>query len=174
MYHVMKEGIELGRSWIRKDYQQKALPLFLLWKGILIFISKNREYRYLFGPVSISNNFSKLSKHLLISYIEQNAWDHYLSKYVKPKNKFKVNLPEIDSNVLLEKMKNIKNLDALISEIEMNHNKLPVLVRQYLQLNAKIISFNVDPKFNDSLDGFLILDYKNVPEETISMLNKNQ
>jgi hypothetical protein len=55
----------------------------------------------------------------------------------------------------------------------MNHNKVPVLLRQYIQLNAKIIGFNVDPKFNDSLDGFLVLDIQAIPEDTIKMLGKN-
>lgn len=173
IHSIMKDGLELGRSWVRKEYQQKPLPLFLLWKGILIFIIKNPEFRYLFGPVSISNNFSKLSKHLLVRFIEQHYFDSRLAKFVSPKNKFKVKLPDIDPQVLLEKLSSIKSLDALISEIELNHNKVPVLVRQYIQLNAKIISFNVDPKFNDSIDGFLLLDLKNVPEDTIKMLSKN-
>jgi len=169
---IMKAGLELGRSFIRKEYQQKALPLFLLWKGLLAFLIKNPEYRYMFGPVSISNNFSKLSKHLIIEFINHNCFDEQLAKVVVPKKKFNVNLPEYDSQVLLKNKSTIKSLDSLISEIEKDHNKVPVLLRQYIQLNAKIIGFNVDPKFNDAIDGFLVLDIKNVPEDTFRMLGK--
>lgn len=169
---ILKSGLELGRSFVRKEYQQKALPLFLLWKGLLMFTMKNPEYRYMFGPVSISNDFSKLSKTLMIEFIKQNCYDHALEKYVVPKKKFHAELPEIDSEILLNNKASIKSLDSLISEIELNHNKVPVLLRQYIQLNAKIIGFNVDPKFNDSIDGFLVLDIKNVPEETFKMLGK--
>lgn len=169
---ILKSGLELGRSFVRKEYQQKALPLFLLWRGLLMFVLKNPEYRYMFGPVSISNDFSLLSKTLMIEFIKQNCYDHSLEKYVLPKKKFYADLPEIDSEVLLNNKDNIKSLDSLISEIELNHNKVPVLLRQYIQLNAKIIGFNVDPKFNDSIDGFLVLDIKNVPEDTLKMLSK--
>lgn len=170
---IMKEGLELGRSFVRKEYQQKPLPLFLLWKGLLMYIHKYPEYRYMFGPVSISNNFSKLSKNLIIEFIKQHCYDHKLAELVSPKQKFHVKLPAVDSDILLSKNNSIKSLDALISEIEIDHNKVPVLLRQYIQLNAKLIGFNVDPKFNDSIDGFLVLDIQKIPEETIKMLGKN-
>lgn len=169
---IMKTGLELGRSFVRKEYQQKALPLFLLWKGLLMFTAKNPQYRYMFGPVSISNNFSKLSKELIIEFIKTNCYDYTLSKFIRPKKAFDFDVKEIDSEELLKNKATIKSLDSLISEIEIDHNKVPVLLRQYIQLNAKIIGFNVDPKFNDSLDGFLVLDLKNIPEDTIKMLGK--
>lgn len=170
---IMKAGLELGRSFVRKEYQQKALPLFLLWKGLLMFLMNNPEYRYMFGPVSISNNFSKLSKTLMIEFIKNNCFDKELEKFVSPKKQFYAELPTIDSEVLLNNKDSIKSLDSLISEIEINHNKVPVLLRQYIQLNAKIIGFNVDPKFNDSIDGFLVLDITKIPEETYKMLGKS-
>ena len=169
---IMKSGLELGRSFVRKEYQQKALPLFLLWKGLLMFIMNNPEYRYMFGPVSISNNFSKLSVTLITEFIKNNCYDNKLAKFITPKKKFHAELPEVDSEVLLNNKNSIKSLDSLISEIEINHNKVPVLIRQYIQLNAKIAGFNVDPKFNDSIDGFLVLDIKNIPEETYKMLGR--
>jgi hypothetical protein len=61
----------------------------------------------------------------------------------------------------------------LISSIESSHNKLPVLLKKYiLQLNAKIIGFNIDPKFNNALDGFIVMDFEKVPEDVIRMLSK--
>ncbi len=170
---IMQEGLELGRSFIRKEYQQKALPLFLLWKSLLIFLMANKHYRYMFGPVSISNNFSDLSKKLIVDFITENSFDHDLAKHIAPRNKFKVEFSDAEINILLEKNKTIKSLDALISEIEMNHNKVPVLLRQYIQLNAKIIGFNIDPKFGSAIDGFLLLDTQNIPEDVIKMLGKN-
>ncbi len=173
MNPILNQALELGRSFVVKEYQQRALPLFLLWKGILIFLFRNPEYRYLIGPVSISNNFSKLSKALIYNYIRKNCYDEELSKLVTPKKKFEIKNLKIDSEVLLEESKDIKTLDNLIADIEKDHNKIPVLVRQYLALNAKIIAFNVDPKFNDSMDGFLVLDLHQIPPEKIQMLSKN-
>ncbi|MCK5739923.1 glycerol acyltransferase, partial [bacterium] len=35
---------------------------------------------------------------------------------------------------------------------------IPVLVKQYLKLGGKILAFNVDPDFQNSLDGFIVVD----------------
>ncbi len=170
---VLKKSIELGRSWIRKEYQQKPLPLFLLWKGILKYLIDNPRYRYLIGPVSISNSFSKFSKSLIVEYINRNHFDHEMAQFVKPRKKFKVDFSSIDSDLLIAGEDSLKTLDNLISEVESRNMKVPVLLRQYIALNAKIICFNIDPKFSDCLDGFLVLDLEKVPQDILDKLGKN-
>lgn len=170
---VLKKSLELGRSWIRKEYQQKPLPLFLLWKGILKYLIDNPRYRYLIGPVSISNNFSAFSKSLIVDYINRNHFDHDMAQLVKPRKKFKVNFENVDTDALMAASDSFKGLDALISEVETHSMKIPVLLRQYIGLNAKIISFNIDPKFADCLDGFLVLDLQKVPQDMLEKLGKN-
>lgn len=173
LYPILRKGLELGRSWVRKEYQQKPLPLFLLWKAIFKYLIDNPQYRYLIGPVSISNRFSNFSKSLIVSYISKYHFDPELAQYVKPRKQFKVDFSKIDSNILLESNPSFKGLDSLISDIETTHMKIPVLLRQYIALNAKIICFNIDPKFSDSLDGFLIVDLEKVPQEMLEKLGKN-
>ncbi|MCC8424009.1 lysophospholipid acyltransferase family protein [Mucilaginibacter sp. UR6-11] len=170
---VLRKSLELGRSWIRKEYQLKPLPLFLLWKGILKYLLDNPRYKYLIGPVSISNSFSKFSKSLIVDYINRNHFDHEMAQFVKPRKKFKVDFSSIDTDLLMSGEDSFKGLDQLISQIETHNMKVPVLLRQYIGLNAKIISFNIDPKFSDSLDGFLVLDLENVPQDTLDKLGKN-
>jgi hypothetical protein len=149
------------------------LPLFLLWKGILKYLLDNPRYRYLIGPVSISNSFSNFSKSLIVDYINRNHFDHDMAQYVKPRKKFKVDLASIDTDLLLAGEDTFKGLDNLISEVETRNMKVPVLLRQYIALNAKIISFNIDPKFADCLDGFLVLDLEKVPQDILDKLGKN-
>jgi len=173
MIPVLKKSIELGRSFIRKEYQQKPLPLFLLWKGIFKFLIDNPRYRYLIGPVSISNSFSKFSKSLIVDYINRNHFDHDMAQFVRPRKKFKVDFSKIDTDILMAGEESFKILDDLISEVETRSMKVPVLLRQYIALNANIICFNIDPKFADCLDGFLVLDFKKVPTEMLEKLAKN-
>jgi putative hemolysin len=169
---ILKRSLEMGRSFIVADYQRKHISLLLLWKGILITVRKNPGYRYLIGPVSISNNFSNLSKELLVKVIMDNYFDHDLAKLIKPRRKFKAKLNDSEL-LLLPKHNDIKELDLLIAEIESTHSKLPVLLKKYiLQLNSKIIGFNVDPKFNNALDGFIIMDLEKVPAEVFKMVDK--
>ncbi len=170
---VLKKSLELGRSWIRKEYQQKPLPLFLLWKGILKYLIDNPRYQYLIGPVSISNSFSRFSKSLIVDYINRNHFDHEMAQYVKPRKQFKVDFSSIDTDLLMSSEDTLKGLDNLISEVETRNMKVPVLLRQYIALNAKIISFNIDPKFADCLDGFLVLDLEKVPRDILEKLGKN-
>ncbi len=171
---VLKESIELGRSFIVKDYQKQIAPLFLLWKGILYLLLKNPEYRYLLGPVSISNMFSKFSKSIIIKFIKANYFDYNLAGYITPRKKFRVKPDaEIDTDIFIESTTDdLNKLDKIIEDIEPNHFKLPVLIKKYLKLNAKIIGFNIDPKFNNALDGLIILDLYEVPLQTIETLSK--
>jgi putative hemolysin len=170
---VLRKSLELGRSFIRKEYQQKPLPLFMLWKGILKYLIDNPRYRYLIGPVSISNTFSKFSKSLIVDYINRNHFDHELAQYVRPRKKFRVDFSSIDTDLLMSGEDSFKGLDNLISEVETRNMKVPVLLRQYIALNAKIICFNIDPKFADCLDGFLVLDLQKVPQDILEKLGKN-
>jgi putative hemolysin len=170
---ILTHTLELGRSFVVKEYQQKPLPLFLLWQGILYFLRSNPQYQYLMGPVSISNDFSGFSKDLLIAFIKKNYYNSDLAQWVYPKKEFKVKSDPQDIDVVLENHSNdLQKLDKFISGIEPNYLKIPVLLKQYLKQNARIIGFNVDPDFNDCLDGLMILDLKDVPEETFVFLNR--
>ncbi len=168
---VLENSIELGRSFVIKEFQQKPLPLFLLWQGILHILMKNTDVQYIIGPVSISNDFSRFSKDLLIAFIKKHCYDYNLAKYVQPKKEFKVKTDPESIEVILERNKgDMQKLDKFISGIEPGYMNIPVLLKQYIRQNAKIIGFNVDPNFNDSLDGLMILAVKDLPEETYRFL----
>lgn len=170
---VMEESIELGRSFVIKEYQRKPMPLFLLWKGILYFLLKNPEYRYLIGPVSISNNYSKISKDLIIRFIMKNHLNWKMAQHIKPRNAYKFKSDDVDLNLLMENMEHdINKLDKTIGDVDEMNSGLPVLLKKYIKLNAEIIGFNVDPKFNNCLDGLIVLDVYNVPKKTIESLSK--
>ena len=170
---VLSESIELGRSFIVKEYQRKPMPLFLLWKGIMYFLLKNPECRYLIGPVSISNDYSNSSKDLIIKFIMRNYFDYDMGQFIKSRKKFKVKVKGLDMDILLEAAKNdLNKLDKLIGDFEISNAKLPVLLKKYISLNAKIVGFNIDPNFNDCLDGLIVVDLFDVPVKMIESLTK--
>lgn len=170
---TLRQSLELGRSFIVADYQRKPLPLFLLWKGILYFLLKNPEYRYLIGPVSISNTYSEKSKELIIRYIMANFYDYEKAALVKPRNRFKVKTKDPHLNDAMTHLSpQLSSLDKFIGDVDQYNSGLPVLLKKYLGLNARIIAFNVDPKFNNCVDGMLVLDIYDVPKSTIESLSK--
>lgn len=168
---ILRQTVELGRSFIVKEYQTKPLPLFLLWRGILHFLLMNEQYRYIIGPVTISNQYSGIAKWLIIEFIKRNYYDEQLAEWVKPRTEFEVKRRDKDEKLLdAINFTDLTKLDKLISEIEPSENKVPVLLKKYLKQNAKIIAFNIDPKFNDALDGLMILDMNDLPQGTIDKL----
>ncbi len=170
----LRKSLELGRSFIVKEYQQKPFSLFLLWKGILTFLRKNTYYKYLIGPVSISNSYSETSKALMVEFLKQHYFDRKLSKFIVPRKAFEYDSSKVDTDVLLKtRKKDLKSLDELISEIEPAGFKVPVLLKKYIKQEAKLLGFNVDPKFSNALDGFMIMDFTSVPDDTIKMLDKH-
>ena len=169
---ILRQSLELGRSFIIEEYQRKPLPLFLLWKGILYFLLKHSDYRYLIGPVSISNNFSQFSRGLIMQYIREHHFEKTLARYVRPRTKYNVPGFNVDEEIILASADDLNKFDRFIKEVEPNDYSIPILLKRYLKLNGKIIGFNLDPKFNDALDGLLVLDVFDVPMETISSLSK--
>jgi putative hemolysin len=169
---VLTDSLELGRSFVVKEYQRNPHSLFFLWKGIFKLLINNPEYRYLVGPVSISNDFSSTSKSLLVKYISENHFNGHLAQMVKPRRKFNISEMKSDTDILTEQTTDLKSLDGIIKETNPKGMRIPVLLKKYLDLNGKIAGFNVDPKFNNSLDGLLVLDLNTVPVESLQMLSK--
>ncbi|HEX2922073.1 MAG TPA: lysophospholipid acyltransferase family protein [Bacteroidales bacterium] len=171
--HVLESSLELGRSFIAIDYQKKALSLFLLWKGIMCFLLKYPEYRYLIGPVSISNDFSELSKTLIVLFSQKYFKDEMYSALIKPKKEFKIDPCSEEDCQILTTITNgsLGRLEKLILDIEKGCT-LPVLLKRYLEINGKIVGFNIDPDFNNCLDGLLLLDIYKTPAELIRGLSR--
>jgi len=173
LFPLLSQTMELGRSFIVKEYQRKPMPLFLLWKGILYFTLKNPEYRYLIGPVSISDVYSRTSKEMIIKFIMTHHFDWKLAKYINPRKAFKFKKQDSNLNVIIQTIdEDINSLDKFIGDVDEINSGLPVLLKKYIKLNAKIIGFNVDPNFNNCLDGLILLDLFNIPAGTIESLSK--
>ncbi len=172
-FPVMSNAIELGRSFIVLEYQKKPLSLFCLWKGILLFVINHPEYRYLIGPVSISNRFSDFSRSLMIKYIRQHFFDHQWAKYVLPRNAFISDTGDVDVEILLDGPKDLSKFDKHIREVNLENMGVPVLLKKYLDINGKIVAFNIDPKFNDACDGLVVIDLLNIPIQVLTSLTKD-
>jgi putative hemolysin len=170
---ILRNSLELGRSFIVSEYQRKPMSLMLLWKGVNEFLKKEGyRYHYLIGPVSISNSFSNLSKDLLVDFITKHHYDRQLASYVSPRKKYKYQYKGEGKELRDMDLGDIKVLDNLIAEIELSHLKIPVLLKKYLKQNAKIIAFNIDPKFNNALDGFLVMNIEQVPDDTFDLVGR--
>tara|TARA_R110000868_G_scaffold86933_2_gene243472 strand:- start:1987 stop:3816 length:1830 start_codon:yes stop_codon:yes gene_type:complete len=168
LYPMMSHSIEMGRAYIIKEYQQKPMPLFLLWKGIVHTTLRFPEHKYLIGGVSISNQFSNFSKSLMIEFMKSHYWDPYVAQYIHPKKEFKVKLKDADKEFVFDETQaDLNKFDRLIDEVEPGSLRLPVLIKKYIKQNAKVVAFNVDPLFNNSVDGLMYIKIADLPESTV-------
>ncbi|MAP55820.1 lysophospholipid acyltransferase family protein [Altibacter sp.] len=168
LYPMMSKSIEMGRAFIIKDYQQRPMPLFLLWKGIVHTTLRYPEHRYLIGGVSISNKFSEFSKSLMIEFMKSNYYDPYVAQYINPKKEFKVKLKDADKDFIFDESEaDLNKFDKIIDEVEPGSLRLPVLIKKYIKQNAKVVAFNVDPLFNNAVDGLMYIRIADLPESTV-------
>ena len=168
LYEMMSESIEMGRAFIIKEYQTRPMPLFLLWKGIVHTTLRFPEHRYLIGGVSISNKFSEFSKSLMIEFMKSNYYDPYVAQYIKPKKEYKVKLKDADKDFIFDESEaDLNKFDKIIDEVEPGSLRIPVLIKKYIKQNAKVIAFNVDPLFNNAVDGLMYIRIADLPESTV-------
>ena len=168
LYKMMSQSLELGRAFIIKEYQQKPMPLFLLWKGIVHTTLRYPEHKYLIGGVSISNQFSNFSKSLMIEFMKSHYYDPYVAQYVHPKKEFKVKLKDADKDFVFDATEaDLNKFDKIIDEVEPGALRLPVLLKKYIKQNCKLIGFNVDPLFNNAVDGLMYIKIADLPESTV-------
>jgi putative hemolysin len=168
MFTMMSETIDIGRAFIIKEYQQKPMPLFFLWKGIVHVTLRYPEHKYLTGGVSISNQFSNFSKSLMIEFMKSHYYDPYIAQYIHPKKEYKVKLKDTDREFVFDATQaDLNKFDRVIDELEPGNLRMPVLIKKYIKQNAKLVAFNVDPKFNNAIDGLIFLKISDIPESTV-------
>jgi len=168
LYEMMRKSIEMGRAFIVKSYQQKPFPLFLLWRGIVHTTLRYPDHEYLIGPVSISDKFTYFSKSLIVEFMKSYFYDAYMAQFVRPNKAFKVRLKETDKTFIFDSAtENLVKFDKLIDELEPENLKIPVLLKKYIKQNARLIAFNVDPNFNNAIDGLMYIKISDLPEETV-------
>ena len=153
-------SLEMGRSFVRIEYQKSYAPLLLLWKGIGRFIVDNPHYKTVFGPVSITDGYQALSKELLVKFLKMTRYRDDMAGLVKARKPLKSkSLRGWDVDAAIRIIKDdVEDISELISSIESDHKGIPILLKQYLKLGGRIAGFNVDPSFGNVLDGLIIVD----------------
>lgn len=170
----LTNALELGRSFIVKEYQRKAMPLFLLWKGLFALLIKY-EYQYLIGPVSISGKFSNVSKALVSEFLRAFYFNDDIAHLIRNRVKTQIKLnKEIDKESFLKATNgDFAKLDKYIQSIDPSYTT-PILIRQYVSMmNTRAIGFNVDPEFNNCLDALMMMNIKDAPKQFVESLSKD-
>jgi putative hemolysin len=155
----IQPALEMGRSFVRLEYQRSYAPLLLLWKGIAAFVAKNQKYKVLFGPVSISNEYNPASRQLIVSFLKTYSQAPGLAPLVRARSPFKQKPHSRFSRELAGAVVwDIEELSMMVADIETDQKGVPILLKQYLKLGGKLVGFNVDAHFANALDGLIVVD----------------
>lgn len=167
----LEKGIELGRTIIVPEYQRDVQTLKLLLSGILTAASTYPELRYTLGPASISNDLPDFFKSLIVRYF-QHRLQPQDQGLVGNNHPFQPNFLRVNPDHLLCACATPDDLDHLIQAISGGKYRMPVLLRKYVSFGARILEFNVDPLFNNSLDGFIVEDMADMPDNSYRSFSK--
>ena len=171
---TMREVCELGRSFVSLEYQKEALPLMLLLKGLMHSVMRFPDVQYFLGPVSISNSYPKFYQSLMVYYLENKHSSMLPERTAVPSTPFDPDYLRINPRSLLrKKMDGFEKFDRFLMRLSDNQYRMPTLVKKYMKVHARILCFNVDPLFNYSLDGLILLRLTDYPREEIVSMTKD-
>ena len=160
---LYSQGLELGRSFVQPRYWGKR-SLDYLWFGIGAFLTRYPKYRYLFGPVSISNTFPQPAKELLVSFYQR----HFPAKFGHASSKlpFQPSEESLATFAGEDYKKEFTELKHLLANMGVN---VPTLYKQYTEVchpeGVAFLDFNVDPDFSDCIDGLIVVDLEQLTEK---------
>jgi putative hemolysin len=160
-FEKISPALELGRSFVRPEYQRQYAPLLMLWKGIAGLLATHAEAPVLFGAVSISNDYSKTSREMIFRFFEERMRDDELAGLVEPRRPFRpAGLRSWDCRAMCHALRDVEDLSQPITDVETDGKGLPILLRQYAKIGGKMVGFNVDRKFSNVLDGLVVVDLR--------------
>jgi putative hemolysin len=169
-------ALELGRSFVRPEYQRQFSPLLLLWKGIGAYVARRPEYAMLIGAVSVSNQYSSASRELIARYFETQKLSAEWRGAVRARRPLRGSLVQRwEMASLCSLLPDLEDLSAPITDLEADGKGIPILVKQYVRMGGKLLAFSVDPQFGNTLDGFVMVDLTQTnPEALARYMGKEQ
>src|ERR1700685_560019 len=159
LFSKLGAALELGRSFIRPEYQKQYAPLLTLWKGIGRYLALHPQFAVLFGAVSVSNGYSRWSRDLIFRFFRNSNDYDDLRKLVSPRCPFRPRWSS-DSDAVKGQLNDLDHLTDPIADVESDGKSIPILLKHYAKLGGRMLSFNVDRNFSGVLDGLILVDLR--------------
>lgn len=163
MSNILEQGIELGRSFIQPRYWGKR-SLEYLWQGIGAYLAKHPEYRYLFGPVSMSGSLPSTARDLMVAFYKL----HFSPRWpmARSRNPYSSHALEIANQFSGNDY--FQDLTILKSMLDNLGCGIPTLYKQYSELceqgGVQFLDFGVDPEFGNCVDGLVLVDVTKIKQ----------
>ncbi len=168
LFQLLGPTLELGRSFVRSEYQRSFAPLLMLWKGIGEYIAREPRYVHLLGPVSISNEFSAASKQVMVEYLRRQHLDPVLCHFAAARQPVVRSRLAKDLSAEVAGLGHIDALAELVTNLEPDGKSVPILLKHYLRLGGRMLAFNVDPAFRNAIDCLLLVDLRRTDRRVLA------
>ena len=164
LFEPLGPSLEMGRSFVRPEWQGSTRALRLLWAGIAVLLEQRPHISCLFGPVSVSPRFSEFGRLLIMSTLQLHHTDPQLQRLISARN-----APVNGSQDLHKAARQASQ--ALADPVQLSkflqHAEpgmpLPMLIKHYIELKGRFAGFNVDAAFNGTLDGLVFVRVQDIP-----------
>jgi len=161
LFDQLGPGLELGRSFVRPEYQRQYAPLLTLWKGIGRYLAVHPQFAVLFGAVSISNRYCPWSRELLFRFFRDRDDHHSLARLITPRAPFRPRWLRQGPHYAPHcKIQDLDQLTDPLADVESDGKAVPILLRHYAKLGGRMLAFNVDKDFSHVLDGLVLVDLR--------------
>lgn len=158
-------ALELGRSFLCPEAQRSLVGLALLWEAIGRYVCDTDDLRYLFGPVSVDQGYCAEALDLIVGYLRAHRWVDDAEALLHPRTPYR---PHSELHVARGgALSDEWALEAAVKRAQPDDRGVPVLLRQYLRLNASVAAFNIDPDFSDVLDALIVVDLQAVEHKRL-------
>ncbi|MBL9116111.1 MAG: lysophospholipid acyltransferase family protein [Verrucomicrobiaceae bacterium] len=157
----LNPGIELGRSYVLPEYMRNYNSLLLLWAGILQFVVREPKYKMCFGSVGISqgDEYTPASRTLIVDYMKEHLSHPTLSLQVESRSPFYgVKLNGVKPGEANRMLQSVDDVSVLVTGLEPDGKGVPILIKHYARMNAKLLSFGVWTNHSNAVVSFMVAD----------------
>ncbi len=156
---ILPHSLELGRAAIGDKYQRSYAPLMLMWRGVMDILRRDKSIKYLIGPVTISQSYSPLSRHVLKRFLELHCSNNEMKGFATPRHVFDSKIPpQIELDDLVGRAKTLPEIGCVIEALEHGERKLPVLYRQYSNIGLQYIATGEWPELDHAMASLAVLE----------------
>ena len=166
LFETLGPSLELGRAFVQPRYQRRAYALPMLWRGIARFAARHPRYRVLLGAASISASYRPESRALMAAWLQHHHGAPDLARLLQARSPWSIGG---DAHDRILSVTDERALSEVISGLEPDGKGVPVLLREYLKLGARILGFNVDAAFSCALDVLLAVDLTRVDARVLAL-----
>ena len=113
-----------------------------------------------------------LYKSLTVYFLQRDFALPSATDFALPTHPYSLDFLRVNPEELLSGIPrgDIDAFDRLLGAISDGKSRLPVLFRKYFNCGARVSCFNVDPDFNNCLDGMIVLKEKDFPLQMLKSI----